>query len=141
MLHFTATFSCILISHLSIAPSLPALFPYLPLSFSQPLPISKEVNKKLSYHRCAQCDKKTHQHNSVGEHVLFSSVPQYRLAGGIMFPPALRASICPFGRSFVCLEGHEWSTSGVRRSQVKVNEDKVIFGSLAVTSFSIRRVE
>ena len=71
--------------------------------FSPPLAFPKEVNKKLSC-RGQNAQNQTHERNTVRRerYILFFSVLQSSLAGGIMF------STCPFVcqsvRSFVCYQ-------------------------------------
>jgi len=75
------TLSLPLRSHFSGRPSLPQM-----------------VNKNLSYRgQNALNVVKTHERNNDSEHILYVSVRQSRLAGGIMF------STCPFVRPSVCL--------------------------------------
>ena len=83
------------------------LYPPLPSQFSSlNSPISHftpEVNKRLRY-RCQNAISviKTHERNSVSEHVLFLPVRQSRLARGIMF--STRPFDRPSVRSFVCYQ-------------------------------------
>ena len=69
-------------------PSIP--FPFFPHSLSSSLlfpfdPFLKEVNKKLSYRRQNVVSVIKHMNATVSEHMLFLSVRQYRLVGGIIF--------------------------------------------------------
>ena len=128
----------------------PLSSPTSPLFYFIPsLPHPKEANKKFSYRgQNALNVVKTHERNNDREHILYVSVRQSRLAGGIMF------STCPFVRPSVCLsvtnlwtlyleikwtdvnanchksspgQGHKRSTSGVRRSKIKVTGGRSYF--------------
>jgi len=128
-----------------------------PLShFTPPLPFQKEVNKKLSYRGQNVLSVVKHTNAIPTANILYFSVRQYRLAGGIMFStcPFVRPSVCPsvclsvrpsvrpsvrllptcerytsktnepisvqIGINLPPWQGHERSTSAVRRSKVKV---------------------
>jgi len=74
-------------------------FPTSPVSHFIPLlPFPKDVSKKLSYrgHNVLSIIK-THERNTVSEHLLLLFVHHSRLPGGIMF------STCPFVHSSVSL--------------------------------------
>jgi len=79
--------------------SLATLFLYLSLfHFTPPLPVPKEVNKKLSYRRQNAIDIiKTHERNTNSEYCIYSLFIVYLsvLAGRIML------STCPFVRPSV----------------------------------------
>ena len=122
--------------HLQILPVLSTLSPpTCPLSHFTPLlPLTEEVNKKLSHRgQNAVIVTKAHERNTNSEHTLYLCIRQSRLARRIM--PSVRL----FVRSFVCYQivnvillkrmnwfqwnpaqGHERSTLGARRSKVKV---------------------
>jgi len=78
--------------------SSPLSSPTSPLShFTASLPFPKEMNKILSYRRQNELNIiKRHERKSFSEHILFLSVRQSRLAGGIMFltHPFVRLSVC-----------------------------------------------
>ena len=77
-----------------------------PLShFTPSIPFLKEVNKKLSYRgHNALSVIITRKRNTDSEHIVYLSVPQSILTGGIMYStcPFVRPSVCPSVTSFVC---------------------------------------
>ena len=94
--------------HLHILPVLSTLSPpTCPLSHFTPLlPLTEEVNKKLSHRgQNAVIVTKAHERNTNSEHTLYLCIRQSRLARRIMFSTCsfVRPSVCPFVRSFVRL--------------------------------------
>jgi len=73
--------------------------------FTPRVPFPEEVNKKFSYRGQNELSIiKTHERNTVSEHILFLSMRQYRLAGErhSVFDLSVRLSVRPFVHSFVC---------------------------------------
>jgi len=81
-----------------------------PLShFTLPLPFPKEMKKKISYRR----------QDANSEHILYLSVRQSRLDGGIMFPTC--SFVRPSVRSFVCYQlVNAILRKGINRFQCKL---------------------